>query len=113
MRSADVVIRNDVDLHLYRRRIDELVNTIDALPDGRQAASELHRSLRALRKIGHAASCDEIAAATAEQGSPVRTYNTNFGRSKAVPEFATRLEKKGELLRYRLSSRAPALPEDS
>lgn len=105
---ADVVIRNDADLATYWRRIDELVNTIDQLPDGRSAASELHRSLRALRKIGRAATCDEIAAVTAEQGPAVRKYNNNRAL-KAVPEFATRVEKRGELLRYRLSPRAPAL----
>lgn len=105
---ADVVIRNDNDLGGYWRRIDELVNSVDRLPDGRAAASELHRSLRALRKIGRAATCDEIAAATAEQGPAVRKYNNNRAL-KAVPEFAMRIEKRGELLRYRLSPRASAL----
>jgi inosine/xanthosine triphosphate pyrophosphatase family protein/dephospho-CoA kinase len=105
---ADVVIRNDADLSSYWRRIDELVNTIDKPPEGRTAASELHRSLRALHKIGRAATCDEIAAVTAEQGPAVRKYNNNRAL-KAVPEFATRVEKRGELLRYRLSPRAPAL----
>jgi hypothetical protein len=105
---ADVVIRNDTDLGSYWRRIDDLVNTIGSLPEGRAGPSELHRSLRALRKIGRAATCDEIAAVTAEQGVSVRKYNTNRAL-KAVPEFSTRLEKRGELLRYRLSPRAPAL----
>ncbi|MDZ5698698.1 non-canonical purine NTP pyrophosphatase [Chelativorans sp. M5D2P16] len=105
---ADVVVRNDSDLRSYFRRIDELVSTIDTLPDGRQSPSELHRSLRALRKIGRAATCDEIAAVTAEQGFAVRKYNNNRAL-KSVPEFATRLEKRGDLLRYRLSPRAPAL----
>lgn len=105
---ADVVIRNDADLGSYWRRIDELINSIDRLPEGRTAASELHRSLRALRKIGRAATCDEIAAVTAEQGPAVRKYNNNRAL-KAVPEFAMRVEKRGELLRYRLSQRAPAL----
>ena len=105
---ADVVIRNDADLGSYWRRIDELVNTIDIAIDGRSAPSELHRSLRALRKIGRAATCDEIASVTAEQGPAVRKYNNNRAL-KAVPEFATRVEKRGELLRYRLSPRAPAL----
>jgi inosine/xanthosine triphosphate pyrophosphatase family protein/dephospho-CoA kinase len=105
---ADVVIRNDTDLRSYWRRIDELVNTIHTLPEGRPSPSELHRSLRALRKIGRAATCDEIAAVTAEQGPAVRKYNNNRAL-KAVPEFATRLEKRGELLRYRLSPRASAL----
>lgn len=105
---ADVVVRNDSDLHSYWRRIDDLVSTIDTLPEGRQSPSELHRSLRALRKIGRAATCDEIATATAEQGYAVRKYNNNRAL-KSVPEFATRLEKRGELLRYRLSSRAQAL----
>lgn len=104
---ADVVVRNDADLLSYWRRIDELVSTIDTLQRGRQSASELHRSLRALRKIGRAATCDEIAAVTTEQGAAVRKYNNNRAL-KSVPEFATRLEKRGELLRYRLSPRAPA-----
>jgi dephospho-CoA kinase len=105
---ADVVIRNDADLGNYWRRIDDLVNTIDRLPERRFAASELHRSLRALLRIGRAATCDEIAAATAEQGLAVRKYNNNRAL-KAVPEFATRVEKRGELLRYRLSPRAQPL----
>ncbi len=105
---ADVVIRNDADLRSYWRRIDEMVSTIDTLREGRQSPSELHRSLRALRKIGRAATCDEIAAVTAEQGPAVRKYNNNRAL-KSVPEFVARLEKRGELLRYRLSPRAPAL----
>ena len=105
---ADVVIRNDADLNSYWRRIDELVATPGPFPSTRTGTSELHRSLRALRRIGRAATCDEIAAVTAEQGPAVRKYNNNRAL-KSVPEFATRVEKRGELLRYRLSVRAPAL----
>ncbi|MEF2547924.1 hypothetical protein VQ045_12200, partial [Aurantimonas sp. E1-2-R+4] len=105
---ADVVIRNDADHLTYRRRIDELVNTIERPADHRLPRSELHRSLRALREIGRAATCDEIAAVTVEQGLAVRKYNTNRAL-KGAPEFATRIAKRGELLRYRLSGRAPAL----
>lgn len=105
---ADVVIRNDADMRSYWRRINDLVSTIDTLQEGRRSASELHRSLRALQKIGRAATCDEIAAVTEEQGAAVRKYNNNRAL-KSVPEFATRLKKRGELLRYRLSPRAPSL----
>ncbi len=107
---ADVVIRNDSDLSSYWRRIDELVGTIHTLPATRQNASELHRSLRALQFIGRAATCDEIAAASAAQGRSVRKYNNNRAL-KSVPEFAVRIEKRGELLRYRMSSRGTALTE--
>ena len=69
---ADVMIRNDADLNSYWRRIDELVATPGPFPSTRTGASELHRSLRALRRIGRAATCDEIAAVTAEQGPAVR-----------------------------------------
>lgn len=105
---ADVVVRNDSDLRPFFRRIDELVSTIDTLRQGRQSMSELHRSLRALRKIGRAATCDEIAAVTEEQGLAVRKYNNNRAL-KAVPEFVVRLERRGELLRYRLGQRASSL----
>lgn len=105
---ADVVVRNDLDLESYWRKIDGVVRTLDVENEKRTSLSELHRSLRALRRIGRAATCDEIAIVTAAQGAAVRKYNSNRAL-KAVPEFATRVEKRGELLRYRLNSRAPAL----
>lgn len=107
---ADVTIRNDREMEYYHRRIEELLVSLNSEPLQVHPESELHRSLRALRRIGRAATCDEIAEATASEGAPVRRYNTNRAL-KAVPEFATRIVKPRELLRYRLTPRGSALLE--
>jgi inosine/xanthosine triphosphate pyrophosphatase family protein/dephospho-CoA kinase len=104
---ADITIRNDADLDSYFRKIEEITN-LATLPERQSSPSELHRSLRALRRIGHSATCDEIASGTTDEGIAVRRYNTNRAL-KAVPEFAQRIEKRGELLRYRLTARAASL----
>ncbi|MFW2828535.1 hypothetical protein [Sphingomonas sp. ID0503] len=69
---ADAVIRNDADLNSYWDWIDELVVTPWPFLT-HTGASELHRSLQALRRIRRAATCDEIAAVTAEAARPSRT----------------------------------------
>jgi hypothetical protein len=107
---ADIVIRNNDDISEYHLRIDELVGTFEIESERRLHESELHRSLRALHKIGRAATCDEIADVTADQGHRVRKYN-NDRALKGIPEFATRVKKSGQLLKYRLSSRGAALLE--
>jgi hypothetical protein len=107
---SDIVMRNDDDIRQYHRRIDDLASHLEMEPEGRLQESELHRSVRALRKIGRAATCDEIAEVTAEQGPRVRKYNNNRAL-KSVPEFATRVRKPGQLLKYKLSSRGAALLE--
>ena len=108
---AEAVIRNDDDIGQYHRKIEEVIHGREAKSDSKRAdESELQRSLRALHKIGHAATCDEIARVTEEQGHPVRKYNTNRAL-KSIPEFATRLTKSGQLLKYRLTQRAIALLE--
>jgi inosine/xanthosine triphosphate pyrophosphatase family protein/dephospho-CoA kinase len=104
---ADIVIRNDGDLQPYFRKIEEITGQA-TLPERQSSPTELHRSLRALRQIGRAATCDEIALVTSDQGSAVRRYNTNRAL-KAVPEFAQRVEKRSELLKYRLTGRSTAL----
>jgi hypothetical protein len=73
-----------------------------------KSLSELHRSLRALLTIGIAATCEEISELTAELGLSVRKYNTNRAL-KEVPEFAHRLEQKGERLRYQPTERSLSL----
>ena len=108
---AEAVIRNDDDIGQYHRKIEELIRGREAKSDSKRAdESELQRSLRALHKIGHAATCDEIARVTEEQGHPVRKYNTNRAL-KSIPEFATRVTKSDQLLKYRLTQRAVPLLE--
>jgi inosine/xanthosine triphosphate pyrophosphatase family protein/dephospho-CoA kinase len=105
---CDIVIRNDEDIHQYQSRIKNLLDTAELESERRPSESELRRSIRALNKIGHAATCDEIAQVTADQGHLVRKYNNNRAL-KSVPEFAIRIEKGGQLLKYRLSNRGRAL----
>jgi inosine/xanthosine triphosphate pyrophosphatase family protein/dephospho-CoA kinase len=100
---ADITIRNDADLLTFFKKIEE-ITSYAVLPERQSSPSELHRSLRALRRIGRSATCDEIALGTREEGTAVRKYNTNRAL-KAVPEFAQRVEKRGELLRYRPTDR--------
>jgi hypothetical protein len=95
----------------YHRKIEELIRGRELKTDSKRAdESELQRSLRALHKIGHAATCDDIARVTEEQGHRVRKYNINRAL-KNIPEFATRVTKSGQLLKYRLTPRAVPLLE--
>jgi hypothetical protein len=70
--------------------------------------SELHRCLRALRSIGHAATCDAISEESAKFGVQVRRYNTNRAL-KSVPEFAVRIDPLGSLLKYRITPKGQYL----
>jgi hypothetical protein len=71
-------------------------------------ASELHRCLSALVRIGRTATCEEISEAT---GTGLRQvildatrYNTNRAL-KSAPEFSDRITKAGKPLSYRLTKR--------
>jgi dephospho-CoA kinase/inosine/xanthosine triphosphate pyrophosphatase family protein len=110
---AEITILNDGTLNQYSRKIAELIDTITAPPDDTKRSlnksfSELHRSIEALLSIGIGATCEEISARTTEFGAPVRKYNTNRAL-KAVPEFAHRIERKGEHLRYQPTARSVSL----
>ena len=110
---AEITILNDGSREQYIKKIEDAVELIShekPSPDlnSNKSLSELHRSIRALLTIGAAATCEEISSLTAELGPPVRTYNTNRAL-KAVPEFAQRIELKGEHLRYQPTARTPSL----
>src|SRR5450631_2495762 len=72
--------------------------------------SELHRCLIALKVIGCSATCDAISTETARQGTPVRRYNINRAL-KSVPEFAQRVERSSDLLKYKITGRGLLLLE--
>lgn len=110
---AEITIHNDGSRDQYSKRIEEVLDLISKTPETRKlqanrSLSELHRSLKALLAIGSAATCEEISKQTAKLGSPVRKYNTNRAL-KAVPEFASRLERKGDSLKYRPTDRSLSL----
>jgi len=110
---AEITIYNDGTRNQYSKKIEDVIQQISKMPKARKAQSkkslsELHRSLKALLTIGIAATCEEISALTARFGSPVRKYNTNRAL-KAVPEFAQRIEQKGERLRYQPTARSVSL----
>jgi len=110
---AEVTVLNDGTLNQYSRKIAEIIDSILVPPNGiksspNKSLSELHRSIEALLSIGIGATCEEISARTAEFGAPVRKYNTNRAL-KAVPEFAHRIERKGEHLRYQPTARSLSL----
>ncbi|MDA9478255.1 xanthosine triphosphate pyrophosphatase [Bradyrhizobium sp. CCBAU 65884] len=109
---ATDVVRNDGTLELYKERIDSLIVTMTgkhrAPTQSRNQKSELYRTLNALRALGSAATCAAISEKAAELGTPVRKYNTNRAL-KAVPEFAERVKRSEELLRYKLTARGEAL----
>ncbi|WP_315798144.1 non-canonical purine NTP pyrophosphatase [Bradyrhizobium sp. SZCCHNRI3043] len=107
---AEIVITNDSGREQYCSKIRDAIDQITTTPRARRPnsannLSELHRTLRALKKIGLSATCEEISKLTGKVGAPVRKYNTNRAL-KAVPEFAQRIEHKGEKLRYQLTSRS-------
>jgi hypothetical protein len=110
---AEITILNDGTRDQYSKKIEEALDLISGTPEklrlqSSKSLSELHRSLKALLTIGIAATCEEISDLTARLGSPVRKYNTNRAL-KAVPEFASRLEHKGERLRYQPTNRSLSL----
>jgi dephospho-CoA kinase len=110
---AEITIHNDGTRDQYSKRIEEVIEFIlkpleTRAFESNKSLSELHRSLNALLRIGMAATCEEISILTARLGSPVRKYNTNRAL-KAVPEFAKRIEQKGERLRYQPTSRSLSL----
>jgi inosine/xanthosine triphosphate pyrophosphatase family protein/dephospho-CoA kinase len=110
---AEVTIYNDGTRNQYSRKIEEVIDLVSTKPKAaklqpNKSLSELHRSLRALLEIGTSATCESISALTAKLGLPVRKYNTNRAL-KAVPEFADRIERKGEPLRYEPTSRSIGL----
>jgi dephospho-CoA kinase len=110
---AEITIINDGTRDQFSKKIEEALDLISGAPEklrlqSSKSLSELHRSLRALLTIGIAATCEEISELTAKLGLSVRKYNTNRAL-KAVPEFANRLEQKGERLRYRPTDRSLSL----
>ena len=110
---AEITILNDGTRDQYSKKIEEALDLISGTPEklrlqSSKSLSELHRSLKALLTIGIAATCEEISDLTARLGSPVRKYNTNRAL-KAVPEFARRLDNKGERLRYQPTNRSLSL----
>ncbi len=110
---ADLIVPNNSSLDEYGARVDRAVDSLwNAKPRDKKvrshAPSELERCLRALAALGKASTCDEISTKTHEQGVPVRRYNTNRAL-KAVPKFVTRIEKRGHLLRYRLTQEGRTL----
>ena len=107
---ADIIVRNDDDIPSFQRRIAEAIGTSEVRIETRGEETEMHRSIRALSKIGRAATCDEIARTTEQLGVRVRKYNTNRAL-KSIPEFATRVTKSGQLLKYRLTQQGAALLE--
>lgn len=110
---AEITIVNDGTRDQYSKKIEEALDLISGTPEklrlqSSKALSELHRSLRALLTIGIAATCEEISTLTVKLGPPVRKYNTNRAL-KAVPEFAKRVERKGERLKYQPTNRSISL----
>lgn len=107
---ADTVIMNDGQFESFTRRVDQVVGTLgQRLISQSENMSELHRCLSALEALSRVATCEEIAEATTQFGEKVRVYNTNRAL-KEVPEFADRIEKRGEaLLSYRISTRGRLL----
>jgi inosine/xanthosine triphosphate pyrophosphatase family protein/dephospho-CoA kinase len=104
---CDASIRNDGDMTEYHNKIEGVLadsQTADFRTNHATTTSELLRSLRALKEIGRAATCAEISDMTYSQGARVRKYNTNRAL-KGAPEFATRVQRNGSLLRYMLTPR--------
>jgi hypothetical protein len=110
---AEITIINDGTRNQYSKKIEEALDLISGAPEklrlqSTKSISELHRSLKALLTIGIAATCEELSELTDQLGFSVRKYNTNRAL-KAVPEFAKRLEQKGERLRYQPTNRSLSL----
>ena len=110
---AEIIIVNDGTLDQYCKRIEEALDLTSVTPESlrlqsSKSLSELHRSLKALLAIGIAATCEEISSLTARLGPAVRKYNTNRAL-KEVPEFAERIEQKGQHLRYQPTNRSLSL----
>ena len=110
---ADLQILNESSLAEYCNQVDETLDFLLGQSERvshNKSASELYRSLKALRSIHDWATCEQIASTTASFGRPVRKYNTNRAL-KAVPEFAERLNTKSDKLRYRITDRGELLVE--
>jgi inosine/xanthosine triphosphate pyrophosphatase family protein/dephospho-CoA kinase len=114
---ADVIIRNDSQLGTFSKRIDDVLfnpgrtGRRDGQPrrsTNLDVASELHRCLAALARIGRTATCQEISDATGTGVRRVRRYNTNRAL-KGAPEFADRITKSGTPLSYRVTKRGRVL----
>ena len=106
---CDRSVRNSNSLRDFQRKIEDALGIFGRRKQAVDLAeSELSRSLKSLYLIGRAATCDEIAAGTTGLSRPVRRYNTNRAL-KSVPEFAERVERKGYVLRYRLTASGKSL----
>jgi inosine/xanthosine triphosphate pyrophosphatase family protein/dephospho-CoA kinase len=105
---ATDTIRNDGSMEQYRARIDALVSAPPKSSLGNGQKSELYRTLIALDAIGDAGTCEQISAKATHLGLPVRKYNTNRAL-KSAPEFAERVKRSGQLLRYKLTARGQRL----
>src|ERR1700738_1200250 len=105
------VINNDGTPPQYEKKIDDLLEGLDASRADTKSLTEMHKCLSALKRLGRAAPCDLIAQETELMfGTGVRRYNTNRAL-KSIPEFATRSKRKGNLLSYRLNDRGSKLLE--
>jgi inosine/xanthosine triphosphate pyrophosphatase family protein/dephospho-CoA kinase len=107
---ADSIISNDGDFETFTRRVDHLITSLmqGSIPQA-EYMSELHRCLSALGILSRVATCEEISDFTAKFGEKVRVYNTNRAL-KEVPEFAERVEKRGDaLLSYKITERGRLL----
>lgn len=107
---ADVIIENNDTMGNYHRKIDRVIRNFsnDSFRSREKIArramspeSELVRSLLSLSRLGRASTCKQISEASLKEGRAVRVYNTNRAL-KSVPEFARRIKRGRELLRYRL-----------
>lgn len=108
---ADDVIMNEGTMIQYESKIKELLShKSQPRKDVAESLSELHRCLIALKVIGRSATCDAISTETARQGTPVRRYNINRAL-KSVPEFAQRVERSSDLLKYKITGRGLLLLE--
>ncbi|WP_322417212.1 non-canonical purine NTP pyrophosphatase [Mesorhizobium huakuii] len=104
---ADLSIVNDGSLQDYSRKVREFLVNIDGaqvVPRSQNAYSEAARSLLALSKFDRPATCDEISSGTDQGRPPIRKYNINRAL-KALPIFAHRIVRKGQLLSYENTDR--------
>lgn len=108
---ADVTVENEGTLEEYHSKIDLVLRNFsdDSFRSRHRTSrrealdkSELVRTLAALSQLGKASTCKEISAETVKQGRSIRVYNTNRAL-KSVPEYAGRLKRGRNLLRYRVT----------
>jgi inosine/xanthosine triphosphate pyrophosphatase family protein/dephospho-CoA kinase len=108
--ASDTIVNEGDDLNVYLKKIQaeqygrKPSLFLHAKPsDALKLRSELVRSLVALENLKRAATCEQIRDESARFGAPVRLYNTNRAL-KAVPELADRIENKGQLVQYKITS---------